>query len=83
MEITSCWCNFDGVNFIFVSDMENYYKRKPTTNLSSPTLENDDNDQVPSPSKKSYVEVNLANLPADPGLWNPITNYHHKEREQI
>ena len=80
---SSCWCNFYGVNFIFVSDMENYYKRKPTTNLSSPTLENDNNDQVPSPSKKSYVEVNPADLPADPGLRNPIANYHHKEREQI
>ncbi|RWR90878.1 zinc finger MYM-type protein 1-like protein [Cinnamomum micranthum f. kanehirae] len=62
--------------------MENYYKRKPTANLSSPTLENDNNDQVPSPSEKSYVEVNLADLPADPGLRNPIANYHHKERNK-
>ncbi|RWR97035.1 zinc finger MYM-type protein 1-like protein [Cinnamomum micranthum f. kanehirae] len=75
--------DFDEIFFIFESDMENYFKRKSTPSLSCPTLENDDNDQVSSASKKSRIEVNLADLPADPGLRNPILSYHPMDRDQI
>ncbi|RWR86363.1 zinc finger MYM-type protein 1-like protein [Cinnamomum micranthum f. kanehirae] len=63
--------------------MENYFKRKSTSSLPCANLENDNNDQVSSASKKSRVEVNLADLPADPGLRNPILSYHPMDRDQI
>ncbi|RWR93453.1 rve domain-containing protein [Cinnamomum micranthum f. kanehirae] len=75
--------DFDEIFYIFESAMENYFKRKSTSSLPCANLENDNNDQVSSASKKSHVEVNLADLPADPGLRNPILSYHPMDRDQI
>ncbi|RWR79953.1 zinc finger MYM-type protein 1-like protein [Cinnamomum micranthum f. kanehirae] len=63
--------------------MEKYYKKQSPTNAPPPTIENDKNDEMPSSSKKGRVEVNLTDLPADPGLRNPISSYHPTDRDQV
>ncbi|XXG68310.1 hypothetical protein AAC387_Pa06g1426 [Persea americana] len=63
--------------------MENYYKREATADRLSLTLENDNNYQVPSTLKKSRLEINLADLAADPGLRSPISSYHPTDQDQI
>ncbi|RWR82286.1 zinc finger MYM-type protein 1-like protein [Cinnamomum micranthum f. kanehirae] len=63
--------------------MEKYYKKQSTTNPLSPIPKNDKNDEMPSSSKKGRVEVNLTDLPADPGLRNPISSYHPMDRDQV
>ncbi|RWR73422.1 zinc finger MYM-type protein 1-like protein [Cinnamomum micranthum f. kanehirae] len=67
----------------FLSDMEKYYKKQSTTNPLSPTPKNDKNEEMPSSSKKGRVVVNLTDLPADPGLRNPISSYHPMDRDQV
>ncbi|RWR87947.1 zinc finger MYM-type protein 1-like protein [Cinnamomum micranthum f. kanehirae] len=63
--------------------MEKYYKKQSPTNAPPLTIENDKNDEMPSSPKKGRIEVNLTDLPADPGLWNPISNYHPTDRDQV
>ncbi|RWR76195.1 zinc finger MYM-type protein 1-like protein [Cinnamomum micranthum f. kanehirae] len=63
--------------------MEKYYKKQSPTNAPPPTIENDKNYGMPSSSKKGRVEVNLTDLPADPGLRNPISSYHPTDRDQV
>ncbi|RWR83626.1 zinc finger MYM-type protein 1-like protein [Cinnamomum micranthum f. kanehirae] len=63
--------------------MEKYYKKQSPTNAPPPTIENDKNDEMPSSSKKGRVEVNLTDLPANPGLRNPISSYHPTDRDQV
>ena len=38
---------------------------------------------MPSSLKKGCVEVYLIDLPADPGLRNPISSYHLTDRDQV
>lgn len=40
------------------------------------SLKNENNNKVPSISKKSRGEVNLVDLPSDPGVRSPISSYH-------
>ena len=75
--------DFDVIGLIFKSNMKKYYKKQSTTNPPSPTPKNDKNDEIPSSSKKGRVEINFTDLPADPGLRNPISIYHPMDRDQV
>ncbi|XP_057471022.1 uncharacterized protein LOC130759834 [Actinidia eriantha] len=58
--------------------MEKYFKRKSVVHMSH-TLEVDNT----SPLKQSRVEINLADLTADPGLRTRIMDYNPNDRDQI
>jgi hypothetical protein len=57
--------------------MEKYFKRKLELELP-PSTKRVDN----SSSKQDRVEINLANLPSDPGLRPRITDYHPNDHDQ-
>uniref|UniRef100_A0A2N9FYF2 TTF-type domain-containing protein n=1 Tax=Fagus sylvatica TaxID=28930 RepID=A0A2N9FYF2_FAGSY len=66
--------------------MEKYFKRKSELELPPPTKRVDNS----SSSKKELitllqdrVEINLADLPSDPGLRPRITDYHPNDRDQV
>lgn len=70
---------FDGIEFFFELVMDKYFKRKSMDDLPPLTLKNENNNKVPSISKKSRGEVNLVDLPADPGVRSPISSYHSND----
>ena len=55
---------------IFETVMEKYFKRKLELELPPSTK------RVDNSSKQDRVEINLADLPFNPGLQPRITNYH-------
>uniref|UniRef100_A0A5B7BMF7 TTF-type domain-containing protein n=1 Tax=Davidia involucrata TaxID=16924 RepID=A0A5B7BMF7_DAVIN len=64
--------------------MDKFLKRKSTLEQPSPTQESDDRgDGMQHCSKQSRIEINLENLPADPGLRIKILNYHTNDRDEI
>jgi hypothetical protein len=59
--------------------MEKYFKRKSELELPlSSSTNRDDNS-----SKQRREEINLADLPSDPGLRPRITDYHPNDRDQV
>ena len=50
--------------------MEKYFKIKSKSELSSPPNKGGDS------SKKSHVDINLSDLPSDPGLRPKIMDYN-------
>ncbi|KAF8393618.1 hypothetical protein HHK36_021863 [Tetracentron sinense] len=65
------------------SIMDKFLKRKSMTDLSPPILKKDCRDQVQPTSLPSHPEVNLTDLPADPGLRIQISNYHPNDQDEI
>ncbi|KAF8393116.1 hypothetical protein HHK36_021357 [Tetracentron sinense] len=63
--------------------MDKYFKRKAMTDLQPPILKNDNHDQVQPTSKSIQPEVNLTDLPADPGLRIRISNYNPNDQDEI
>ena len=63
---------------IFEIVMEKYFKRKSELELP-PSTKRVDNSSL----KKDQVEINLANLPSDPGLRPRITDYHPNDQDQV
>ena len=62
--------------------MEKYFKRKSELELPPPPpppTKRVDN----SSSKQDRVEINLVDLPSDPGLLPRITDYHPNDRDQV
>ena len=57
--------------------MEKYFKIKSKSELSPPPNKGGDS------SKKSHVDINLSDLPSDPGLWPKIMDYNPNDRNQI
>ena len=43
----------------------------------------DHNNESRSNHKRTHIEVDVANLPTDPGSRIKISNYHPNERDQI
>jgi hypothetical protein len=62
---------------IFGTVIKKYFKRKSELELSPSTK------RVDNSSKQSRVEINLADLPSDPGLRPRITDYHPNDRDQV
>ena len=62
---------------IFGTVMEKYFKRKSELELPPSTKRVDDS------SKQSRVEINLVDLPSNPGLRSRITDYHPNDRDQV
>lgn len=46
-------------------------------------MENNDSIELQSNSKRARIEVNLANLTADPCLKKKISDYHLSDRDKI
>ncbi|XP_039142002.1 LOW QUALITY PROTEIN: zinc finger MYM-type protein 1-like [Dioscorea cayenensis subsp. rotundata] len=64
--------------------MEKYFKRKSLFEESSSTPENSDEPQITQQySKQAHVEVDLKNLPADPGLRPLISTYHPNDQDKV
>uniref|UniRef100_A0A2N9FVI6 TTF-type domain-containing protein n=1 Tax=Fagus sylvatica TaxID=28930 RepID=A0A2N9FVI6_FAGSY len=68
--------------------MEKYFKRKSELELPPPTKRVDNSSSSTkrvdnSSSKQDRVEINLADLPSDPGLRPRITDYHPNDRDQV
>ncbi|KAH7688620.1 Ribonuclease H-like protein [Dioscorea alata] len=64
--------------------MEKYFKRKSLFEESSSTLEKSDEPQITQQcSKQAHVEVDLKNLPADPGLRPLISTYHPNDQDKV
>ena len=57
--------------------MEKYLKRKLVLQLSPPKKRNNNN------SKQSCEEVNLADLPSDPGLRTRILDYNPNVQDEV
>ena len=55
--------------------MEKYFKRKSKLELLPSTK------KVDNSSKQDQVEINLADLPFDPGLRPRITDYHPNDQD--
>ena len=60
---------------IFETVMEKYFKRKSKLELLPSTK------KVDNSSKQDQVEINLADLPFDPGLRPRITDYHPNDQD--
>ena len=66
--------------------MKKYFKRKSELELppSTKRVDNSSSKRVDnSSSKQDWVEINLSDLPSDPGLWPRITDYHPNDRDQV
>uniref|UniRef100_A0A2N9J031 TTF-type domain-containing protein n=1 Tax=Fagus sylvatica TaxID=28930 RepID=A0A2N9J031_FAGSY len=68
--------------------MEKYFKRKSELELPPPTKRVDNSSSSTkrvdnSSSKQDRAEINLADLPSDPGLRLRITDYHPNDRDQV
>jgi hypothetical protein len=74
--------------YIFETVMEKYFKRKSELELPPPTKRVDNSSSSTkrvdnSSSKQDRAEINLADLPSDPGLRLRITDYHPNDRDQV
>jgi hypothetical protein len=68
--------------------MEKYFKRKSELELPPSTKRVDNSFSSTkrvdnSFSKEDRVEINLVDLPSDPGLRPRITDYHPNDRDQV